>query len=427
MLGSSNVTGINFGAFTPPSSFNISGTVFNDVNNNGQFDLLEPGLSGVTVFADLNDDGIMQTNEPHAVSNGFGNYSLTVLTPGSFVIRQVVPSGNHQTDPSNGDGVHATLNTIANVPNINFGDTTADGTISEADMNVISGSASDPNNSSTTLEVKFVISGGPTQIILANQANHDFTYTTPVLSVGPHAVQIFTINPNTNVTTLLATRTVTSQNSLFDEHYYLETNPDVAAAVKAGEFATGYDHYIEFGQFEGRNPSPYWSEPFYLEENPDVATAVHAGLVSSGFMQFYNFGQFENRPGLLYFNQTFYLANNPDVAAAIALGAPLSPFEHFVLYGQYERRSPMKYFSATVYDADNSDIISTDSGESFSTDFEQFVEVSQFEGRVASNFYNETTYLADNADVAAAVRAGEFPDGFVHWLEFGQFENRRAI
>jgi hypothetical protein len=38
----------------------------------------------------------------------------------------------------------------------------------------------------------------------------------------------------------------------FSEAYYLLENPDVAAMVTAGQFATGLDHYLSFGRAEGR-------------------------------------------------------------------------------------------------------------------------------------------------------------------------------
>jgi hypothetical protein len=310
------------------------------------------------------------------------------------------------------------------------------GNVDTASMNDITGWASDPANPNASISVEVIIGGGPTQTFTANEtrsdltgvvgsSNHGFTYSTPVLSVGSHVVNVYAIETN-GTKILIGTKTVTSQNSLFDEHYYLEMNPDVAAAVAAGTIATGYDHYILYGQFEGRSPSPYWNEAWYLQSNPDVAAAVKAGTISSGFMHYYLYGQYQGRAGLLYFNSTYYLQNNPDVAAAVSAGTVTSAFEHFVLYGQYEGRSPMLYFSSTVYDSDNTDILPYVTGETFSSDFEQFIEYGQYEGRVASNYYNEQTYLADNPDVAAAVTAGAFKDGFQHWLEYGQYEGRMA-
>ena len=38
----------------------------------------------------------------------------------------------------------------------------------------------------------------------------------------------------------------------FDEASYLRANPDVAAAVQAGQFKSGWQHYEKYGRNEGR-------------------------------------------------------------------------------------------------------------------------------------------------------------------------------
>ncbi|MEA5596855.1 hypothetical protein [Rivularia sp. UHCC 0363] len=42
-------------------------------------------------------------------------------------------------------------------------------------------------------------------------------------------------------------------NQFFDEELYLANNPDVATAVKEGKYASGYDEFIQVGQFVERN------------------------------------------------------------------------------------------------------------------------------------------------------------------------------
>ncbi len=44
-------------------------------------------------------------------------------------------------------------------------------------------------------------------------------------------------------------------NGSFDEDFYLAGNPDVAAAVARGDFASGYEHYLLHGSREGRSPN----------------------------------------------------------------------------------------------------------------------------------------------------------------------------
>jgi len=350
--------------------------------------------------------------------NGLATFSdITLDTPGSYTLAT-----------SDGTFAPATSATFVVSP---------DGWVDTADMNEISGWVVDPSNPSASINIEVDISNGPTLTAAANiprsdlqafigSTDHGFELSTPMLSVGTHTAKIYGVESDGSKL-LLATKTLVSQNSLFDEHYYLQYNADVAAAVADGQFASGYDHYLEYGQYEGRSPSPYWDESYYLQENPDVAAAVKAGTISSGFMHYYLYGQFENRSGLLYFNTNYYLNNNPDVAAAVAAGSLTSAFEHYVLFGQYEGRSPMLYFSQSVFDADNTQNSPYVVGPDYPTDFELFVLYGQYNNQTASNYYDEQIYLADNPDVAAAVRFGEFRDGFQHWLMYGQYEGRTAI
>ena len=58
----------------------------------------------------------------------------------------------------------------------------------------------------------------------------------------------------------------------FSEVEYLQKNPDVAAAVKAGSFSSGLDHYTKFGQFE-----PNRSATFVGTNGNDIVTAFGNG------------------------------------------------------------------------------------------------------------------------------------------------------
>ncbi|MGD0390472.1 MAG: FKBP-type peptidyl-prolyl cis-trans isomerase, partial [Tepidisphaeraceae bacterium] len=256
--------------------------------------------------------------------NTQGTFTVT-YTPSPGISTATVTINNAES--ANGD------------PNLTFdvqgqGEEEATGVVSTANWDEVTGWAYDPVNPTASINVEIVIAGGPTtpQVISADQTlnslqnligstNHGFTYATPCLTVGAHAVSVYAVDTTTGHHDLIGTGTIVSQNSLFDEHYYLEMNPDVAAAVTAGAFATGYDHYLAYGQYEGRSPSPYWDEAWYLQENPDVAAAVKAHRISSGFMHYYLYGQYENRGGVLYFNTSYYLTNNPDVAAAVTAGS----------------------------------------------------------------------------------------------------------
>ncbi|MGN6470407.1 MAG: hypothetical protein ACTHLC_12580 [Rhizobiaceae bacterium] len=61
------------------------------------------------------------------------------------------------------------------------------------------------------------------------------------------------------------------QAASFDEEWYLERYPDIADAVAAGEIASGREHYIRFGYFEGRLPGLNgFNSELYCRIYPDL-------------------------------------------------------------------------------------------------------------------------------------------------------------
>ena len=84
----------------------------------------------------------------------------------------------------------------------------------------------------------------------------------------------------------------------FDEAFYLTYNLDVAQAG-----VDAYDHWLTAGLYEGRSVQQY-SEDLYLQTYPDVAAAVAGGHFQSGWQHYIQFGQAEGRlPDGLYHAQ----------------------------------------------------------------------------------------------------------------------------
>jgi hypothetical protein len=86
----------------------VHGMKWLDENGNGKRDNQEPGLPGVTIYADTNLNNLFDTDEPHAVTreddprtkfDESGRYLLEDLSPGWYLIREVVPDGYQQTFP----------------------------------------------------------------------------------------------------------------------------------------------------------------------------------------------------------------------------------------------------------------------------------------------------------------------------------------
>ena len=108
-----NNTEINGSAAVPEGFFNesipnnsqISGLKFNDRDRNGRKDnsqgIIEP-ISGVNIYLDLNDNSVLNENEPSQVTDDNGRYIFDGLQAGTYIVREVIPNGFTQTAPADG-------------------------------------------------------------------------------------------------------------------------------------------------------------------------------------------------------------------------------------------------------------------------------------------------------------------------------------
>jgi probable HAF family extracellular repeat protein len=78
----------------------IAGVVWEDANGDGNRDAGEPPQADVAVFLDANDNGTLDSGEPSTATGATGTYLFPDLVPGSYVVRQIPPSGFSQTYPS---------------------------------------------------------------------------------------------------------------------------------------------------------------------------------------------------------------------------------------------------------------------------------------------------------------------------------------
>ena len=123
------------GQIYPDASFgnlpilgNVTGTVFHDVNWNGERnELIDPPLANWQVYLDLNGDGILGAGEPMTVTNASGVYLLAGVVPGNYILRTIpqgafatiaptgglrsitVPGGDTLTGQDFANGVSATI------------------------------------------------------------------------------------------------------------------------------------------------------------------------------------------------------------------------------------------------------------------------------------------------------------------------------
>ncbi len=95
------ISDLDFGNDPQPSS--IAGIIYDDQNYDGDHDAGEPGLSGVLVWLDLNDDNVVDGGEPQVTTGADGSYLFTDLNPNDYVVRVQKPAMYHSINPTSND------------------------------------------------------------------------------------------------------------------------------------------------------------------------------------------------------------------------------------------------------------------------------------------------------------------------------------
>lgn len=116
-----------------------NGSVFNDANRSGARNGGEAGLAGVTVFADINRDGLQGPSEPTTISAADGSFSLT-LPPGSFNLVALTPGDFQPTTatvlPSTGSPAFGFTQVNPNITGTTFADSNGNGFQDAGDLGV---------------------------------------------------------------------------------------------------------------------------------------------------------------------------------------------------------------------------------------------------------------------------------------------------
>lgn len=104
----------------PVTSGTVTGIVYDDRNGDGSQTSDEPGLPGVTIYADLNLNGAVDDSEPTATTDAVGQFELADLTLGSHDVRIALPDG-FEAASDGGDVVSISLSADAAMATAAFG------------------------------------------------------------------------------------------------------------------------------------------------------------------------------------------------------------------------------------------------------------------------------------------------------------------
>ena len=102
MLAAENHSGVDFADVFRLNE--IHGVKFDDANGNHVRDPGENGVGGTTVFIDSNRNDVLDPGEASTVTLADGSYSFTGLTPGAYVVREVLETGFSHSYPTTTGG-----------------------------------------------------------------------------------------------------------------------------------------------------------------------------------------------------------------------------------------------------------------------------------------------------------------------------------
>ena len=119
----------------------LSGRVWADVDGDGKQDTMESGLSGWTVYIDLNNNKIFDTGEPNTISGNNGVWAMSeFLDPGTYSVR-VEPLPDYEQTFPGGDGSQVVTIEVRgqDFDNLDFGFRGRPGEISGIKFNDLNG------------------------------------------------------------------------------------------------------------------------------------------------------------------------------------------------------------------------------------------------------------------------------------------------
>ena len=208
-----------------------------------------------------------------------------------------------------------------------------------------------------------------------------------------------------------------SPNALFDEQWYRQSNPDVAAAIEDGRFRSGFLHFIQTGLFEGRWPSEAiqsFAARRFAEPLPPVSSIATAA----------------------------YLSANPEARSFLRHFPILEPLSHYNSYGRFldltlpsaglsedGLTDTADYFEAVAAAFDpewyRAQYLGGDVKGRFMDDpFSHYLIRGIPCGHSPNGAFDEAFYRVFYPDVSEAIASGAIPCGFYHYIVAGKAEAR---
>jgi VCBS repeat-containing protein len=176
----------------------ITGTVWNDADDDGIRQSTDPGLANWSVFLDLNVNLVHDSGEPSTITDRDGSYRFYELAPGDYEVTEVLPTGweaakkNDWRQTAKVSALEETVQDFGNVSFTNggiqgtvFNDLNADGI---RDVNPITGDFTEPGLEGWTIFVDINLNGALDGTDLATLTDSDGEYSFLSLDAGDYEV-----------------------------------------------------------------------------------------------------------------------------------------------------------------------------------------------------------------------------------------------
>ena len=218
-----------------------------------------------------------------------------------------------------------------------------------------------------------------------------------------------------------------SPSPLFDEGFYRASNPDVAALVAEGGYASGFDHFCQYGH---RGLSPHWlfDDTLYGDLHADMSLEnLDRHRCFGRYDHWLKSGQREQRICHFLFDSAFYRREVEAAGEGAARLESMGPFVHYLyaLWDDTPERATSPYFDPAWYAAMHESARDDIAEGRARNALHHYVTRGEAAGFDPVPEFSERYHLDTYDDIAAAVEAGVFRSGYHHFVRYGTLELRR--
>ncbi len=250
----------------------------------------------------------------------------------------------------------------------------------------------------------------------------------------------------------------------FSAAWYLARYPEVRDLVSVDDSGSVLEYYLATGQGLGHAPNPFFDETWYLQQYPAVAAAVRDREIASGFDDYCRAGYRGRLPHWLYVDYLYRSSSESLSLEAVRADGFLNCYDHYIRHGSLrggiahplfdpayyltqiagaegiDRTGPFRHFLSRV-DANGNPprtsiyfdpawyleryrSVKAEIGTTWRCALHHYLTNASPAGFDPLPEFSEELYLGRYSDIAAAVASGGLRNGYQHFLFNGVFELR---